>query len=88
MSKNKLLYGSVFILLYLITLQLIYFFKIDYVFIGVIVELITIPVLIAIPILLFLSLKNWKKESWNKCSSNMFSSITLVISILIILLSS
>jgi hypothetical protein len=32
------------------------------VFIGVLVEIITIPVLIAIPILLFLSLKNWKKE--------------------------
>jgi len=88
MSKNKLLYGSVFILLYLITLQLIYFFKIDLVFIGVIVEIITIPVLIAIPILLFLSLKNWKKESWNKCSTNMFTSIVLIISIPIILITS
>jgi len=89
MKKNstvkRILYASVFILLFFFGLQLIPYFKIDSIPIGIIVELITIPILIALPILLFIVIRNWKREKWKLRSSYAISFALLMITILLLI---
>jgi len=84
--KRKIVFGSVLILGYFISLQLLSYFDIKVVIIGVFVELLTIPFLLGIPVLLFLSIKFWKKENWILKSSYVISVIALLISIIIVLI--
>ncbi len=79
--KSKIVFGSVLITCYFIGLQLISYFEIKAVLIGVFGELLTIPALIAVPVLLFLSVKNWKKEAWKINSMYVVSILLLVATI-------
>ncbi len=76
--KTKIVFGSVLIACYFMGLQLISHFEIEAVLIGVFGELLTIPALIAIPVLLFLSVKNWKNEGWKLNSMYVISILLLV----------
>lgn len=79
--KSKIVFGSVLIACYFIGLQLISYFEIKAVMIGFFGELLTIPALIAIPVLLFMSVKNWKNEAWKLNSMYVVSILLLVATI-------
>jgi len=84
--KSKVVFGSVLIFCYFIALQLISHFEIEAVLIGVFGELLTIPALFAIPVLLFLSVKNWKKEGWKPNSMYVVSMLLLLVTIVMLVL--
>jgi len=86
--KSKIVFGSVLIACYFIGLQLIFFFEIKAVLIGVFGELLTIPALIAIPVLLFLSVKYWKNEGWKSNSMYVVSILLLVATVASLVLNS
>jgi hypothetical protein len=86
--KSKIVFGSVLIACYFIGLQLISYFEIKAILIGVFGELLTIPALIAVPVLLFLSVKNWKKETWKINSMYVVSILLLVATIASLVLNS
>ncbi|PHS66994.1 MAG: hypothetical protein COB12_04855 [Flavobacterium sp.] len=79
--KSKIVFGSVLILCYFIALQLISHFDLKAVMIGVLGELLTIPALIVIPVLLFISFKNWKNEGWKVNSMYVVSILLLIATI-------
>lgn len=72
--KRKIVFGSVLILSYFISLKLLPFIDMKVVIIGV------------FPVLLFLSIMYWKKENWILKSSYVISVIVLLISIIIVLI--
>ena len=63
LTNRKLFYASVFISCYFILLTLNqYFVRLKYVIIGVVQELLTIPLLILQLVLLFIAIKRWATE--------------------------
>ena len=72
--KRKIVFGSVLILSYFISLKLLPFIDMKVVIIGV------------FTVLLFLSIMYWKKENWILKSSYVISVIVLLISIIIVLI--
>lgn len=83
---NRLLFvGNVFALLYFIGLYFVYHYQVDYVLIGVFVELLTIPFLLLLPFSLIYSIVEFfrKKHGILLLGIFIFSIVTILFNIIV-----
>jgi len=83
--KRKIFYSSIACLFYFSGMLFVSKYQIDVTFLGVLVEILTIPFLILIPALVTLIMIYWSKEKW-RFSSNYIGAIILLMGTVILLI--
>jgi|GEM_PF-5188516 len=89
LGRHKLLFsGALLSALFFGLLFWVNYAKIDATLIGVFRELLTLPMLALLPILLFFSLRSWRKTAWSFSSLDVFSVGILLVTIVTLLVAS
>lgn len=83
-TSKLILLGSLICLIYFTALLLLSHYKINIAILGVLIELLTIPFLLLLILLLFISIKNIIKNKFSLKSN--YSLSTLVLALIIIML--
>ncbi len=82
-----ILLGAIACLIYFTFLKILYLYEIDVIIFGVFIELLTIPFILLLGLLTFVSIKNNIKNKFNIKSNYFFSLLLLVLTIIILIIS-
>ncbi|GAA3619407.1 hypothetical protein GCM10022397_01570 [Flavivirga jejuensis] len=83
-NSKLVLLGAIICLIYFILLVILSIYKVDIIILGVLIELFTIPFILLLLFLTFISIKNNIKNRFNIKSNYFFSFLLLGLSIIIL----